>query len=119
MHAMPKGLNGIKLDLNESDMNDCPETDGFRSFAEYLLNKYLLQDSKFSFHQWNYNDSIQNGDMGITTNPLENNNLKLKSKMGHGYLAQKSAFKKPDTSLSNWWQQSLEWEILSKSLVIP
>ena len=22
MHAMPKGLNGIKLDLNESDMND-------------------------------------------------------------------------------------------------
>ena len=107
MHAMPKGLNGIKLDLNESDMNDCPETDGFRSFAEYLLNKYLLQDSKFSFHQWNYNDSIQNGDMGITTNPLENNNLKLKSKMGHGYLAQKSAFKKPDTSLSNWWQQSL------------
>ena len=30
MHAMPKGLNGIKLDLNESDMIDCPETDGFR-----------------------------------------------------------------------------------------
>ena len=22
MHAMPEGLNGIKLDLNESDMND-------------------------------------------------------------------------------------------------
>ena len=22
MHAMPKGLNGIKLDLNEFDMND-------------------------------------------------------------------------------------------------
>ena len=32
--------------------------------------------------------------MGITTNPLENINLKLKSKMGHGYLTQKSAFKK-------------------------
>ena len=34
------------------------------------------------------------GDIGITTNPLENINLKLKSKMGHGYLTQKSAFKK-------------------------
>ena len=45
-------------------------------------------------YQWNYHDSIQNGDMGITTNPLENINLKLKSKMGHGYLTQKSAFKK-------------------------
>ena len=32
--------------------------------------------------------------MGVTTNPLENINLKLKSKMGHGYLTQKSAFKK-------------------------
>ena len=32
--------------------------------------------------------------MDITTNPLENINLKLKSKMGHGYLTQKSAFKK-------------------------
>ena len=32
--------------------------------------------------------------MGITTNPLENINLKLKSKMGHGYLTQKSAFRK-------------------------
>ena len=32
--------------------------------------------------------------MGVTTNPLENINLKLKSKMGHGYLTQKSAFRK-------------------------
>ena len=32
--------------------------------------------------------------MGVTTNPLENINLKLKSKIGHGYLTQKSAFKK-------------------------
>ena len=37
---------------------------------------------------------IQNGDMGVTTNPLENINLKLKSKMGHGYLTQKSVFRK-------------------------
>ena len=37
--------------------------------------------SKFPFNQWNYHESIQNGDMGITTNPLENINLKLKSKM--------------------------------------
>ena len=93
MHAMPEGLNGIKLDLNESpEMRS--KTDGFRSFVQYLLNHYLLQDSKFPFDQWNYHDSIQNGDMGITTNPLENINLKLKSKMGHGYLTQKSAFKK-------------------------
>ena len=46
------------------------------------------------FEQWNYHESIQNGDLGVTTNPLENINLKLKSKMGHGYLTQKSAFKK-------------------------
>ena len=93
MHAMPEGLNGIKLDLNESpEMRS--KTDGFRSFVQYLLNNYLLQDSKFPFDQWNYHNSIQNGDMGITTNPLENINLKLKSKMGHGYLTQKSAFKK-------------------------
>ncbi len=32
--------------------------------------------------------------MGVTTNPLEKINLKLKSKMGHGYLTQKSTFKK-------------------------
>ena len=106
MHAMPEGLNGIKLDLNEFDMNDwflipfmdlcdpdildavyehlnfvyeSPEmrskTDGFRSFVRYLLNNYLLQDSKFPFHQCYYHDSIQNGDMGITTNPLENINF--------------------------------------------
>ena len=32
--------------------------------------------------------------MGIATNPLENINSKLKSKMDRGYLTQKSAFKK-------------------------
>lgn len=61
--------------------------------VQYLLKK-LLEDSKFPFEQWNYHDSIQNGDMGVTTNPLENINLKLKSKMGHGYLTQKSALRK-------------------------
>ena len=62
------------------------KTAGFRSFVQYLLKNYLLENSKFPFEQWNYHDSIQNGDMGVTTNPLENINLKLKSKMGHGYL---------------------------------
>ena len=57
---------------------------GFRSFVQYLLKNYLLPDSKFPFHQWNYHDSIHSGDMGITTNPLENINLKLQSKMGDG-----------------------------------
>ena len=68
------------------------KTAGFRSFVQYLLKNYLLEDSKFPFEQWNYHESIQNGDMGA--NPLENINLKLKSKMGHGYLTQKSAFRK-------------------------
>ena len=53
-----------------------------------------LRETYGPFEQWNYHESIQNGDMGVTTNPLENINLKLKSKMGHGYLTQKSAFKK-------------------------
>ena len=70
------------------------KTAGFRSFVQYLLKNYLQEDSKFPFDQWNYHESIQNGDLGVTTNPLENINLKLKSKMGHGYLTQKSAFKK-------------------------
>ena len=47
---------------------------------------------EFPFHQWNYHESIKNGDMGIATNPLENINPKLKSKMDRGYLTQKSAF---------------------------
>ena len=86
MHARPKGFNGIKLDLNDFDMNDW-----------FLIPRNLwtdLEDSKFPFEQWNYHESIMSGDMGVTTNPLENINLKLKSKMGHGYLTQKSAFKK-------------------------
>ena len=70
------------------------KTAGFRSFVQYLLKNYLLEDSKFPFEQWNYHESIQNGDMSVTTNPLENINLKLKAKMGHGYLTQKSAFRK-------------------------
>ena len=77
MHARPKGFNGIKLDLI--------------LFVQYLLKNYLLEHSKISFEQWNYHELIQDGDMGVTTNPLEN---PLKSKMGHGYLTQKSAFRK-------------------------
>ena len=45
------------------------KTAGFRSFVQYLLKNYLLEDSKFPFEQWNYHDSIENGDMGVTTDP--------------------------------------------------
>ena len=34
------------------------KTAGFRSFVQYLLKNYLLEDSKFPFGQWNYHESI-------------------------------------------------------------
>ena len=43
------------------------------------LKLKIVEDTLIYELTWNYHDSIQNGDMGITTNPLENINSKLKS----------------------------------------
>ena len=75
----------------------CSKTDGFRLFVNYLLKTYLLEDAKFRFSHWNYYASIMQGDTGVTTNPLENINLKPKSKMGHGYFNSKIGFQKAES----------------------
>ena len=52
MHIMPKGLNGIKLDLNEFDMNEWSPIP--TNLWKDLLKKYLHEDSKFPFRQWSF-----------------------------------------------------------------
>ena len=67
----------------------------FKSFINYLVKFYLADSAKFPFSTWNYYHSISHDiDMAVTTNSLENINLKLKRHLGHGYLSSKNAFRK-------------------------
>ena len=56
---------------------------------------YLAQSAKYSFKLWNFFSSdVEDSDMAVTTNCLENINLKLKRHLGHGYLSAKNAYRK-------------------------
>ena len=51
--------------------------------------------AEFPHSQWTYYHSIsQNIDLAVTTNSLENLNLKLKRHLGHGFLSSKNALRK-------------------------
>ena len=83
------------MNLRDSDILDVIyEHLNFVYESPEMRSKEAGIPGEFPFHQWNYHESIKNGDMGIATDPLENINPKLKSKMDRGYLTQKSAFKK-------------------------
>ena len=67
----------------------------FKLFINYLVKYYLAPSAKFPFRIWNYFSSItEDVDMAVTTNSLENVNLKLKRHLGHGYLSEKNAYRK-------------------------
>ena len=67
----------------------------FKSFVNYLVKFYLADTAKFPHSQWNYYHSIsQDIDLAVTTNSLENLNLKLKRHLGHGFLSSKNALRK-------------------------
>ena len=49
----------------------------WKCFIQYLVKNYLCDNSKFPHSRWNYHFSIlYDHDPSITTNPLENINLK-------------------------------------------
>ena len=55
----------------------------------------MTPSAKYPFKLWNYFDSVtEDLDMAVTTNSLENINLKLKRNLGHGYLSAKNAYRK-------------------------
>ena len=67
----------------------------WKCFIQYLVKNYLCDNSKFPHSRWNYHFSIlYDHDPSITTNPLENINLKLKKLVGCGYLSRTNAYKK-------------------------
>ena len=67
----------------------------WKYFVQYLVKNYLKDGSKFPHCIWNYHFSILNDyDPSITTNPLENINLKLKKLVGCGFLSRANAYKK-------------------------
>ena len=67
----------------------------FKSFINYLVKNYLAPSAKYPFKLWNFFSSVmEDSDMAVTTNSLENINLKLKRHLGHGYLSAKNAYRK-------------------------
>ena len=67
----------------------------WKPFILYLVKNYLGETAKYPHSRWNYHFSILNDhDPSITTNPLENINLKLKKLVGCGFLSRTNAFKK-------------------------
>ena len=62
----------------------------FKGFINYSVKNYLASSAKYPFKLWNYFDSVtEDLDMAVTTNSLENINLKPKMHLGHGYLSAK------------------------------
>ena len=59
------------------------------------MKNYLAPSAKYPVKLWNFFSSVmEDSDMAVTTNSLENINLKLKRHLGHGYLSAKNAYRK-------------------------
>ena len=62
----------------------------YKLFIQYLYKNYLSPVAKFPHSRWNnYYSILIDNDPGISTNALENVNLKLKKLVGSGFLSQK------------------------------
>ena len=66
----------------------------FKNFIKYLVNNFLKGTAKFPHSKWNYYEALSDSDFSLTTNSLENLNLKLKKIVGTGYLSKGNAFRK-------------------------
>ena len=53
----------------------------------------ILISRRFPHYWWNYHEALSQSDYCVTTNCLENLNLRLKTKVGVGYLSRKKAYK--------------------------
>ena len=66
----------------------------FKKCISYLCKNYLnAENCRFPHYWWNYHEALSQSDYCITTNCLENLNLRLKTKVGVGYCSRNKAYK--------------------------
>ena len=64
----------------------------FKKCISYLCKNYLnAENCRFPHYWWNYHEALSQSDYCITTNCLENLNLRLKTKVGVGYCSRNKA----------------------------